>query len=197
MFFLSFFFCFSNTLWEICGPITAEQTQVPLLNTVRMLGGKDFGNTTKRPLRLLCVTFLFFFPYVCVHASVRGCVTTCAWLQEGVKLDSKILYNTAYICRGRELTHELNLDKEQIYLKWLCYISWTTVDKLFFDNSVQKMNLGNTYMTWYICICIMQKRNHDGHLTFYLLLSGFIVEIIRFLVFLFFDILPCVFICTL
>lgn len=46
------------------------------------------------------------------------------------------------------------------------------------------MNLGHTYMKWYICICIMQRRNHDGHLTFYLLLSGFTVEIIRFPVFL-------------
>lgn len=64
-----------------------------------------------------------FSPRMCV----RVCVITYAWLREGVKLDSKILYNTAYICHGRELPHELNRDKEQIYLKWLCYIPWTTV----------------------------------------------------------------------
>lgn len=77
------------------------------------------------------IFFLSVCVCVCVHASARVCVTMCAWLWEGVKLDSKILYNTAYICRGRELTHELNRDKEQIYLKWLCYIPWTTV-QLFF-----------------------------------------------------------------
>lgn len=124
----------------------------------------------------MCATFFFF------RMCVRVCVITYAWLREGVKLDSKILYNTAYICHGRELPHELNRDKEQIYLKWLCYIPWTTV-KLK-KKSVQKKNLGHTYMKWYICICIMQRRNHDGHLTFYLLLSGFTVEIIRFPVFL-------------
>lgn len=78
-----------------------------------VLSSEDFGNTTKRPLGLLCATSFFFFFRMCV----RVCVITYAWLREGVKLDSKILYNTAYICHGRELPHELNRDKEQIYLK--------------------------------------------------------------------------------
>lgn len=47
---------------------------------------------------------------------------------------------------------------------------------ILFFYQIQKMNLGCTYIykSIYIYICFMQKleRNHGGHLTFYLLLSG-------------------------
>lgn len=91
----------------------------------------------------VCVCFLVFC--TCVHTCVRVCVIMCAWMCGCVKLDT-ILYNTAHICHGGELTHELNRDKEQIYLKQLCYILWTTV-KLFFY-WIQKMNLGYTYINY-------------------------------------------------
>lgn len=83
-----------------------------------VLTSEDFGKHDRKPWAFVCNTHCM---------CVRVCVITYAWLWEGVKLDSKILYNTAYICHGRELPHELNRDKEQIYLKWLCYIPWKTV----------------------------------------------------------------------
>lgn len=82
------FFWFSNIFCEICGPDTAVQTQVTLLDTVRMWGGEDFGHTTKRPCRILCATF-FFCPYVCVCTHLRvyvylralGCRRVSNWTQ--------------------------------------------------------------------------------------------------------------------
>lgn len=113
---------------------------------------------------------------MCACACVRVCVITCAWMCGCVKLHTSILYNTASaICHRGELTHELNRDMEQIYLKQLRYILWTTVKHPFFIES-KKMNLGLTYIyIWnYIYMHHAEtERNHDGHLTFYLLLSGF------------------------
>lgn len=122
---------------------------------------------------------------MCVFLYVCGHVWVCAWLSVLGCADVSSctqIYCTIWLplfCHHEELTHELNRDKEQIYLKQLRYILWTTV-KPFLLNP--KKNLGrtclyiHTYIKLYIYvyICIMQKqRNLDGHLTFYLLLSGF------------------------
>lgn len=69
-------------------------------------------------------------------ARVCVCVITCAWMCGCVGSDTSILYNTASgTCCGGELTHELNRDKEQIYLKQLRYILWTTVKHPFSNES--------------------------------------------------------------
>lgn len=71
----------------------------------------------ERTLGLFCA-----FLYASVHMGVCACVCVsviqCAWMYEWVKLHTSILYNTASaLCHLGELTHELNCDKEQIYLK--------------------------------------------------------------------------------
>lgn len=110
---------------------------------------------------------------MCVCACVRVCVMKRAWICGCVKLHTNILYNTASaICQRGELTHELNRDMEQIYLKQLRYILWTTVKHSFFIE-FKKMNFGRTYIYNYIYMHHTEtETNHDGHLTFYLLLSG-------------------------
>lgn len=106
-----------------------------------------------------------------MHTYVRVCVIMCAWMCGCVKLDT-ILYNTAHICHGGELTHELNRDKEQIYLKQLCYILWTTVKFFFLLNPKNELRI--YIYKLYICICIMQQlRKTTMDTTFYLILSGF------------------------
>lgn len=79
--------------------------------------------------------FVCVFVCVCVCAWVRVCGMMRAWMCGCVELHTSILYNTASaICHRGELTHELNRDKEQIYLKQLRYILWTTVKHSFLLN---------------------------------------------------------------
>lgn len=73
------------------------------------------------------------------------------------ELHTNILYNTASaICHHGEFTHELNCDKEQIYLKHLCYILWTTVKNILFFIESKKMDFGrkHIYIWNYIYIYI-------------------------------------------
>lgn len=144
-FFSLLFLAFLHIFWEICGFKNGRSNlSTPTGRFMWWRGDKDCGNTIERPLGLLCA-----FLYACACACVRVCVIKCAWMCERVELHTSILYNTASaICHRGELTHELNRDKEQIYLKQLRYILWTTVKHSFLLNP-KKMNLGYIYIYIY------------------------------------------------
>lgn len=144
IFFSLLFLAFLHIFWEICGFKNGRSNlSTPTGRFMWWRGDKDCGNTIERPLGLLCA-----FLYACACACVRVCVIKCAWMCERVELHTSILYNTASaICHRGELTHELNRDKEQIYLKQLRYILWTTVKHSFLLNP-KKMNLGYIYIYW-------------------------------------------------
>lgn len=74
-------------------------------------------------------------------------VCMCDWMCGCGELHTNILYNTASaICHHGEFTHELNCDKEQIYLKHLCYILWTTVKNILFFIESKKMDFGRKHI---------------------------------------------------
>lgn len=133
-----FFFDFLTHFWEIL----RFKNGRPILSTptghfLWLRGDMDCGNTIERPLGLLCA-FLYVCTRACARTCVRVCVIQCAWMCGCVGLHTSILYSMASaICHCGELTHELNRDKEQIYLKQLRYILWTTVKHSFLMNPKQ------------------------------------------------------------
>lgn len=130
LFFLFFFFCFSyaflGDLWFQNG---RSNLSSPTGRFMWLKGKQGLWQHYRK------TTWPFVCVFVCVCACVRVCVIKCAWICGCVKLHTSILYNTASaICHRGELTHELNRDKEQIYLKQLRYILWTTVKHSFLLN---------------------------------------------------------------
>lgn len=136
--FFFFFFSFSWLSYTIFGEILRFQNGRSNPHWTLYC---DHGETrtVAKHYRKTTWPFCVHFLYVCVRACVRVCVIKCAWMCGCVKLHTSILYNTASaICHRGELTHELNRDKEQIYLKQLRYILWTTVKHSFLLNPKKK-----------------------------------------------------------
>lgn len=134
-----FFILMLIIFWEICGFKATGQTEAPPLDTRWRLGGRRglWQQNRKTLLAFLCA-----FLYVCACACGFVCAIKCDWMCGCGELHTNILYNTASaICHHGEFTHELNCDKEQIYLKHLCYILWTTVKNILFFYWIQKNGL--------------------------------------------------------